>query len=70
MADSKRTLHCWMGKSLHIEKTFGFHSEQHIETYMDDFVDGTCMLEAGHDGPHEFTPDSQIGVTFSGERPS
>jgi hypothetical protein len=33
-----------------------------------DYEDGcttTCMLEAGHDGPHEFTPDSEI-VIFPG----
>jgi hypothetical protein len=25
----------------------------------------TCMLEHGHEGDHEFTPDSQIGVRFT-----
>jgi|KBSSwiStaDraftv2_1062776.scaffolds.fasta_scaffold00399_23 hypothetical protein len=29
----------------------------------------TCMLEAGHDGPHEWTPDDQIRVSFP-EAPS
>ena len=38
--------------------------DEHIATYLDDFIDGTCMLPAGHEGPHEFTPDDQIEVTF------
>lgn len=25
----------------------------------------TCMLEAGHKGPHEWTRDDQIRVTFA-----
>ena len=24
----------------------------------------TCMLERGHEGPHEWTRDDQIGVSF------
>lgn len=32
-----------------------------------DFEDGhTCMLEDGHDGPHEPTADDEIVVTFVG----
>lgn len=26
---------------------------------------GTCMLMRGHAGDHEWTPDSEIGVTFA-----
>ena len=26
--------------------------------------DGTCMLPDGHEGPHIFTPNSDIGVHF------
>jgi hypothetical protein len=59
-----RVLHCWKDRQAHIEETYGFHSDEHIATYLDDFVDGTCMLPTGHEGPHEFTPDDQIGVTF------
>ena len=28
-------------------------------------IGSTCLLPDGHDGPHEFTPDSEIMVTFS-----
>lgn len=58
-------MHCWKDRKEHIEETHGFHSPEHLETYSDDWRNGTCMLEDGHDGEHEFTPDSQIGVTFA-----
>jgi hypothetical protein len=57
-------LHCWKDRAADIQERFGLHSPEHIETYMDDFVSGTCMLEADHEGEHEFTPDSEIRVTF------
>jgi len=56
--------HCWKGRSCHIREGYGWGSDEHIATYLDDFIDGTCMLPAGHEGPHEFTPDDQIEVTF------
>jgi hypothetical protein len=33
---------------------------------MDDFMNGdaTCLLANGHVGPHEWTPDSEIIVSF------
>ena len=30
----------------------------------DDGCGQTCVLLLGHDGPHEWTRDDQIGVTF------
>ena len=30
----------------------------------DDGCGQTCMLLLGHDGPHEWTRDDQIGVSF------
>lgn len=63
-------MHCWKDHAEHIEELFGFHSDEHIATYADGWQSGTCMLEDGHDGPHEFTPDTDIGVKFSGEQPS
>lgn len=29
----------------------------------------TCMLLDGHEGPHEFTRDDQIGITFAPSEP-
>ena len=31
----------------------------------DSDVGTTCMLEAGHDGPHKWTRDDQITVSFA-----
>lgn len=29
------------------------------------FPDATCLLEAGHRGEHEWTPDDEIVITFA-----
>jgi hypothetical protein len=58
-------LHCWHDQKTHIEETFGFHSDEHLQTYADNWVGGTCMLEDGHAGAHKFTSDARIGVTFA-----
>lgn len=63
------TLHCWTCRREWLEARYGFHSEQHLETYSQDFIDGTCMLPAGHAGPHDFTPDHAIRITFSDKEP-
>lgn len=55
-------LHCWKGRAEDIEERFGFHSPEHLATYNDE--PATCMRERDHAGEHDFTPDSQIGVTF------
>ena len=58
------SVHCWKDKQAHIEEQFGWMSPEHVETFMDDYEHGTCMLKSGHKGEHEFTPDSQIVVRF------
>lgn len=63
--EEPRVVHCWTGKRDAIEAA-------HPNDYQmrDDWAatwngdDGTCMLLSGHEGDHEFTPDSQIGVQF------
>ena len=30
----------------------------------EDYMGTTCMLSRGHEGPHEWTADNEIGVTF------
>jgi len=57
-------LHCWEDRKSYVQETYGWGSPEHIETYSDDWRDGTCMLAAGHDGPHEFTPDDETTVEF------
>ncbi len=55
MAIEKRVLHCWKdGPSI----------MDWMEAHPDRDVD-ECMLEKNHAGPHEFTPDDQIGISFA-----
>ncbi len=56
-------LHCWVGRRDELE----YGSDKWVASYADDWQDGTCMLERGHVGPHQFTPDSDITVSFGGE---
>jgi len=67
---SDRILHCWAG---HLD-SLGFGSEAWLDEAVRQierdgwdvpFRDGTCLLAAGHAGPHEFTPDDEIVVRFS-----
>lgn len=63
---SNRVLHCWEDRAFYYKQLFGFHSDEHIRaSYVD--PSATCMLEAGHSGPHEWTSDDQIGVKFAEE---
>ena len=63
MADSHRwaELHCWAGRG------------DDAEIGSDEWIAGqiepsTCMLPRGHDGPHVWTRDEEITVTFQ-DRP-
>jgi hypothetical protein len=61
--------HCWTGKSEWIKETYGMESEEYCAYQATREEYGhTCMLPAGHDGPHEFTPDIQIVVEFQESR--
>lgn len=53
------TLHCWQD----YRDTLEFASEAWAESYVNG--NATCMLEHGHEGPHEWTPDENIGVSFA-----
>ena len=54
--------HCWADYrgSLDLETDAG------LAAWYQSWVTGTatCLLAAGHAGPHEWTPDDEIGVTF------
>lgn len=53
--------HCWKDKAEFIEDEGGYNSEEWAEAFIHN---GTCMLEAGHEGDHVFTPDNEITITF------
>lgn len=55
-------LHCWKDQREHIEETYGVGSDEWCASF--DGPGGTCMLEDGHPGPHQFTDDDEICVAF------
>lgn len=58
-----RVLHCWKDKGEWVDEEFGFGSQEWVEVYL--FGGATCLLEAGHEGPHEWTSDKDIVVSFN-----
>ena len=60
--DEKIVVHCWKGKVEWAKETFGAYSEKYCDVLAE--PGATCMLLDGHEGPHEFTPDANIKVTF------
>lgn len=62
-------VHCWTNYGEWLQETYGYLSERHVAYLADE--DGprrTCMLPEGHRGPHEWTNDTDITVTFK-EKP-
>lgn len=57
----RRLLYCWQDEASQYE--VGSEAWAEVKAR----GDGLCMLLAGHAGPHVFTPDDKIVVTF-GER--
>ena len=51
---------CWKDRHEHATEVHGFGSPEWAESHLADSA--TCMLDAGHDGPHEFTPDDRIVI--------
>jgi hypothetical protein len=56
-----KVLHCWADEAGQYE----VGSNEWAEAYA--HGGGTCMLPAGHDGPHVFTPDDEIVIVFADE---
>jgi hypothetical protein len=55
---TEREVHCWA--DYHSEPEFG--SDEWVRRQLEQSA--TCLLLCGHEGPHQWTPDSQIKVTF------
>jgi hypothetical protein len=54
--------HCWHGHRDDLEP-----GTREYERSWAMYPDGaTCMLPNGHAGPHEYTPDDEITVSFEG----
>jgi len=60
-------MHCWTGEREHIEATYGHLSPEYLDCVCREGPGRTCMLAAGHDGPHIWTPDDEISITFCKE---
>lgn len=54
------TVHCWQDEG----EYHGFGSVEWAASLHRG--GGTCMLPDGHKGPHEFTPDQEITISFAG----
>ncbi len=60
MGYHERVLHCWHGPKDDAE----IGSEEWVAAELN-YPDGAvCLLEAGHAGPHEYTPNDQVEITF------
>lgn len=55
--------HCWKSNVEWAEETYGYCSDEHADAMNNT---STCLLPDGHDGPHEFVPDDEIGISFAG----
>ena len=55
--------HCWMGKTEYNEEKYGWGTPEYWE-HWEESQGKTCLLPDGHDGPHEWTDDSEIVVEF------
>lgn len=56
-------LHCWTGKTEWLEEKYGWGTTEYWENWAES-QGKTCMLSDGHKGPHEWTNDNEIMVTF------
>jgi len=53
--------HCWEDKAEYIRENYGktdayYYAIEH---------NGTCMLEAGHEEPHDFIADENLVIDFN-----
>lgn len=62
-------LHCWKSKLEWLSETYGDDSDEYLSGLVSEDGASTCMLERGHDGPHEWTPDGEILITFAPRPP-
>ena len=58
----EKVLHCWMGKTEYMEEVHGFGSQEWADSVSE--PSATCMLEKNHEGPHEWTLDGEIVISF------
>ena len=55
---TRHVIHCWED----YRSTLDFGGDEWAATW--ETGNATCMLESGHEGPHEWTKDAEIRVRF------
>jgi hypothetical protein len=55
--------HCWKNREDLVEEVFGCDSPEYWQ-FVASGKRGTCMLQDGHPGPHEWTDDSEIVISL------
>jgi hypothetical protein len=59
--EEPRAPHCWADYAASLE----VGSDAWVRYWSGEDGGATCILEDGHDGPHEWTPDGEISVEFA-----
>lgn len=54
--------HCWHDFHEWLRETYGVASDEYIDQR--EKPSASCLLWDGHEGPHEWTDDTQIVVRF------
>lgn len=68
--------HCWADKYETLSEGLRFGSDEWAEVWLDTHPEpdgqggvtgqsATCLLESGHTGPHQWTADDSIEVSFA-----
>jgi hypothetical protein len=52
-------VHCWAD----YKDTLKIDSQEWVDCIVND-SNATCLLEHGHEGPHAWTPDKEITISF------
>lgn len=61
------TAHCWADRYEVESESLEWGSPEWAELWIETHEGNggaTCLLPGGHDGPHEWTPDSAIVIQF------
>jgi hypothetical protein len=57
--------HCWAGYQEEIERLYGYGTEAYWKAHLRYPDNATCLLPDGHTGPHEWTDDGEVMISFA-----
>ena len=58
--------HCWKDEKEWLAKVYGEDSKKYLDAEKQG-VSRVCMLEDGHDGPHEWTSYDDVVIYFKAD---